>query len=763
YTYNVNTGSSPNNYSIWDDFFVHVGSSQARNTDGDGFYDHLDLDSDNDGIPDNIEAQTTIGYVAPSGTVNSSGPEIGLWDNYGTGLDIVNTDNIDAVDLLDADSDNDGTPDIQENGMANVLSGSDTDSDGLDNNFEGANLNDPTDINDEINDPTDLTILPDSDSDLGAFGDLDFRDAVSGAVGALNFDGVDDYFEVPVSVINNLDEYTVSFWFKPESVPVSTVPSDRTFIFGQKNVYEVTMRNISGNIYLFSGHFYNTTQGGAVGTQIDFNNWIHYTATVDHNNNILRHYINGQDQGGQVLFTPRNFNGNPLRIGSKRDTQPDPDEENFHGWIDEVRIFDMKLTPDQIRRMVYQEIENNTGNVHGSVIGKDIVDSTTGNSIPWTNLISHYPMNNISGNIVKDESLNSNTADLYNMSGFLPQTAPMPYETIVDGAWTSEATWLHGNVWDIEDIPNNKDWSIVHIKDNVTTSDSHTQLGMFIDSGMTLAVNGDNSITNNWYLQLDGTLDLAGDSQLVQTEHSDLVTSAAGKILRRQEGNNDVHWYNYWTSPVGATGVTTLSDNNGPTNNTNNSAFNLDMLKDGLGTDIQFTSAFDEAGKISRSWLYNFQNGITYYDWVNIDETTPIAPGVGYTQKGTGNAGTEQQYLFEGKPNNGTILITADDVTDIYEGANGGESVQDTTVVTSLIGNPYPSALDADEFIRDNIDFDNGGANPIINGTILLWEQWAGDTHYLSEYEGGYGFINLTSTERAYQHPDIVIADPENP
>ncbi len=37
-------------------------------------------------------------------------------------------------------------------------------------------------------------------------------------------------------------------------------------------------------------------------------------------------------------------------------------------------------------------------------------------------------------------------------------------------------------------------------------------------------------------------------------------------------------------------------------------------------------------------------------------------PGFGYTQKGTGNAGTEQQYIFEGKPNNGTILIAADDV-----------------------------------------------------------------------------------------------------
>ncbi len=56
----------------------------------------------------------------PSGTVNTSRSENGLWDNYGTGLIPENTDNLDEVDFLDTDSDNDGTPDIQENAMANI-------------------------------------------------------------------------------------------------------------------------------------------------------------------------------------------------------------------------------------------------------------------------------------------------------------------------------------------------------------------------------------------------------------------------------------------------------------------------------------------------------------------------------------------------------------------------------------------------------------------------------------------------------------------
>ena len=38
-----------------------------------GVPNHLDLDSDNDGIPDNIEAQGTLTYIAPTGTVGTNG------------------------------------------------------------------------------------------------------------------------------------------------------------------------------------------------------------------------------------------------------------------------------------------------------------------------------------------------------------------------------------------------------------------------------------------------------------------------------------------------------------------------------------------------------------------------------------------------------------------------------------------------------------------------------------------------------------------
>ncbi|WP_439151018.1 hypothetical protein [Winogradskyella sp.] len=72
----------------------------------------------------------------------------------------------------------------------------------------------------------------------------------------------------------------------------------------------------------------------------------------------------------------------------------------------------------------------------------------------------------------------------------------------------------------------------------------------------------------------------------MQTKDSDLVTSANGKLLRRQEGNSSVYWYNYWASPVGSTGATTLTDNNTTTNNGNNTPFTVSMLMQPNVTDV---------------------------------------------------------------------------------------------------------------------------------------------------------------------------------
>lgn len=168
---------------------------QGDDADGDGLPNALDLDSDDDGIPDNVEAQATGTYIAPSGLDQD---EDGLDDAYdrdvgdttavaSAGLLPVNSDAGDRPDFVDADSDNDGLPDRQENGFAVPPPGPlapDTDADGIKDVYEsarGSRVDDGFDPNDAIVHPLD-GLLPDEFDAARAIplsADLDFRDAIA--------------------------------------------------------------------------------------------------------------------------------------------------------------------------------------------------------------------------------------------------------------------------------------------------------------------------------------------------------------------------------------------------------------------------------------------------------------------------------------------------------------------------------------------------------------------------------------------------------
>ncbi|WP_366941136.1 LamG-like jellyroll fold domain-containing protein, partial [uncultured Algibacter sp.] len=574
----------------------------------------------------------------------------------------------------------------------------------------------------------------------------------------IDFDGVDDYLDA-TPYITNWTAGTIMAWVKIEHTSSGNLPSQYS-IAGQENMrlyitngrtpafYVITQRQVtassnypSNNIQIQPNPIYN------IKLQNDL--WYHLTGVFSAADQTVKLYLNGKLVGtttdpdlNSELIT-KNFNGSPhiyssreFTIGRYPTNTSVAGFGHFKGNIDEVRIFNSALTELQIQQMVYQEIENNSGNLRGTIIPKDIEDLSTREKVLWSNLQGYYPMTDITGGKTIDYSGNLNDVTLHNITTVQDQTAPMPYATISDGAWTSESTWLHGDVWDIEDVATNKDWSIVDIQNNISASHEIKTLGLFIDNDKTLTVQGDNLVENSWYFELNGTIDLEDDSQLVQTITSDLVTSSEGKILRRQEGTSSPYWYNYWSSPIGVKAATSLIDNNAVTNNTNNTDFTLNMLKDDSGSDFMFTSGYTANGNISTYWIYSYINGLTYWDWAHLSTSTSLKPSVGYTQKGTGSGGTEQQYIFEGKPNNGTILIDVDDV-------GGTGSVANQSKTEYLLGNPYPSALDIHKFIDDN--------EGVIKGSLQLWQQWGGNSHVLNEYQGGYAQVNKTGSIRAYQ------------
>ena len=98
-------------------------------TDGDLIYDFIDIDSDNDGILDTFEAQYTATYIPPSGLDTDFD---GLDNAYeGDGVVTFSTDGDAQPDYRDIDSDNDGIPDnIEGQTTAGYVPPTGTDSDG---------------------------------------------------------------------------------------------------------------------------------------------------------------------------------------------------------------------------------------------------------------------------------------------------------------------------------------------------------------------------------------------------------------------------------------------------------------------------------------------------------------------------------------------------------------------------------------------------------------------------------------------------------
>ncbi|MFK7814197.1 MAG: beta strand repeat-containing protein, partial [Maribacter sp.] len=175
-----------------------------HNTDGTGGVDYLDIDADDDGIVDNIEGQSTIGYNAP---LNGDDDNDGIDNQYdidfagNNSFTAENTDGEDLEDYRDLDSDNDGDTDVLEawdtdsNGIPSVTpSNMDSDGDGLDDAFDSDDV-EPEPTNGQV--PTDFPDAqePGGDRDWRDFADID-GDGVADNIDLDNDnDGIPDLIE----------------------------------------------------------------------------------------------------------------------------------------------------------------------------------------------------------------------------------------------------------------------------------------------------------------------------------------------------------------------------------------------------------------------------------------------------------------------------------------------------------------------------------------------------------------------------------------
>ncbi|GGD28092.1 choice-of-anchor D domain-containing protein [Hyunsoonleella pacifica] len=539
------------------------------------------------------------------------------------------------------------------------------------------------------------------------------------------FDGVVDYVDMENNLDLNTTEFTLSAWIKRDT------GTTNASIISKRNAADSEGYDLRIN---GSGQLEFSVNGGA-GTlnttvAIPENKW-HHVAVI-YESGTARLYIDGVEAASSTLPAPV-ATSQKFLVAAADGFDPNT-TDYFTGNIDEVRVWDVALSLDQLRYVMNQEIINDSTLAleYGDVIPTTITKCEI-SSIPWTDLAGYYPMSvytytntdDMSGNNIQGALRNLNTVDY--------QTAPLPYSTQAAGSWDTAGTWLNNSVVDLPNALSIVDgttpisWNIVEINHDTYLGASSTTTrtrdcsvqALIINSG-DLQVNGDTAanegigLTVTHYLLLDGTIDLEGESQLVQSDRSDFDIASTGTLERDQQGVPSTYIYNYWCSPVA------------PTSNADHtvaSVFNnIGFLTTGYnGT----TSPLQNADY----WIWTYTNlpDDDYSQWQHARSTTPISVGEGFTMKGPGVATPEQNYEFVGQPNNGdfSLPITVDN--------------------DYLIGNPYPSALDANAFILDNLSAADGGTNTqnVINGALYFWDHFSDNTHNLGSYEGGYATLTL--------------------
>lgn len=554
----------------------------------------------------------------------------------------------------------------------------------------------------------------------------------------ITLDGLDDYVRIGNS--NELPAtFSVMTWIRPNST--NTLGNERTILSKKSaagNGYQIVLQN--DNKVRFEWYDGSAIIRTAITNTVLPNAKWHNIAFT-YASNTLSIYIDG------VLEKTVTMTGNPgtstgiFSIGGQYITK-NAINNLFKGDIDELRMWNRVLTATEIQFIMNQEIlQSSTGTI-GTIIPSTITKNDI-NTLLWNNLFAYYSMNSYIGTHLDDDSVYVNRGSLVipDKISINVQTAPMPYISAANGLWQTTATWTNGANQDVPysmsivtpSVP--VDWNIVKTTHNITSQGNKTVLGLFVNSNTLTATTSGGLQTDgtkievSHYLKLDGKIDLVGRSQLVQKLGSDLDATSSGSLERDQQGQANKYNYNYWSSPVG-----TIN------NTTNNNSFTVaGVLRDGTNTAlatpalINWVAGYDGSPttpiSLARYWIYKFDNlANDYARWTQIGETGSLTASKGFTLKGSGTATADQNLTFLGKPNNGTITNTV-----------GADQLL-------LIGNPYPSALDADKFINDNINvIANTTSTPTIDGTLYFWEHYTtNNSHNLAAYQGGYGIRNLS-------------------
>ena len=357
---------------------------------------------------------------------------------------------------------------------------------------------------------------------------------------------------------------------------------------------------------------------------IGLNQWYHVAATYD--GSYMRIYIDGVLENSVAITGAIQGFDTDLHIGNWTTCT---DTRGFKGIIDEARIWNVARTEQQLRETMYSEL-----------IGTE------------TGLYAYYKFNENSGQTAFDSSPNSYDGYLGSVDGaidgndpaWVSSTAPIPYYTVQNGNWNTNATWATGQM-----VPST-DWAEVKLLHDVVLDGNELIDDLEIDAAGNLTIDArkqltvSNTLVNN--SGLDGLVinsDATGTGSLI--ESSGGVSATVNRFLLQKK------WH-FIGIPVNTAAASTFLLSGG------SSVY--------LRTHIESNNSWD-------SWITN----------VN----TNLLLGRGYECWVDDNVNQDETVQFEGTLNSG----------DFTSGVGGFYNLEyNSGHGLNLISNPYPSALSAD-------------------------------------------------------------------